>query len=367
MAKSKIKNMSDIQRAFNSVYYSKIAPRLEEWEYKRRKKLLLFFVVVIATISSLWAGVYFSQNSDFETLIFAVTLILCILGFWAIWRICSDFTSDLKMACLRPVVKAFGDMKWQNGKTILSSDVLQSSELFSDFNQRADDDIFTGVYKDVEYTISETNLWYITSGRYKIMYPVFDGVVIVFDSNKTIKNKTLIATKNDLHIKGRPWWILIALLMVLPYVIMSTIAGRLTFIEGVFWYSIVFILCFGLFWGLGFFNNKEILNEIKLEDVGFARKYKAYSSDEVEGRYLLTTAFMERFKNLHTAFGTNKAKCSFCGDKIIFAISTKRNLFEIGNLFTPLNNTKHMKRFFRELTSILEMIDYFKLDEKKRL
>ena len=76
---------------------------------------------------------------------------------------------------------------------------------------------------------------------------------------------------------------------------------------------------------------------------------------------------MERFKNLQTAFGARGAKCSFYGESLMFAISTNKNLFEIGNLFTPLNSPKQLEVFFNELISILALIDYFKLDEKTGL
>ena len=111
----------------------------------------------------------------------------------------------------------------------------------------------------------------------------------------------------------------------------------------------------------------EALSSVKLEDPEFSRKYVAYSSDQVEGRYLITPAFMERFKNIETAFGTHKVKCSFYRDSIMFAISTDKNLFEIGNLYHSLKDPKQMTIFFNELASILVLIDYFKLDEQTRL
>ncbi len=114
-------------------------------------------------------------------------------------------------------------------------------------------------------------------------------------------------------------------------------------------------------------RKKKKLNEIKLEDVEFNKHYRAYSSDEVEGRYLITTSFMERFKNLHTAFGARKAKCSFYGNDIMFAITTGKNLFEIGGLFTPLTKPKHLQTFFNELSSILNLIEYFKLNQRTGL
>ena len=112
---------------------------------------------------------------------------------------------------------------------------------------------------------------------------------------------------------------------------------------------------------------KESLNSIILEDPEFNKKYNVYSSDQIESRYLVTTAFMERFKTLHTAFGSNKAKCSFFDDKVMFAISTNKNLFEIGDLFHPLTDMKHINDFMKEISAIYEIIDYFKLTEKTGL
>lgn len=114
-------------------------------------------------------------------------------------------------------------------------------------------------------------------------------------------------------------------------------------------------------------QNMDVLDEMKLEYPVFNKRYKAYSSDQIEGRYLLTPAFIERFNNLQTTFGTNQAKCSFYGDEIMFAITANKNLFEIGNLFHSLNDPKNMKTFFDELSSIIELVDYFKLDEKTGL
>ena len=87
------------------------------------------------------------------------------------------------------------------------------------------------------------------------------------------------------------------------------------------------------------------------------------------GRYLVTPAFMERFKNLHTSFGTEMAKCAFFDDKIMFALSTGKNLFELtgGMFFSLKDNAEQAKIFYEEISAIYEIIDYFKLDEKTGL
>ena len=112
---------------------------------------------------------------------------------------------------------------------------------------------------------------------------------------------------------------------------------------------------------------QEKLDKITLEDPVFDKKFDVYSSDEVESRYLITTAFMERFNNLNTSFGAKKAKCSFFDENIMFAISTNKNLFEIGNLFQRLDDPNRITEFFNEVASILTLVDYFKLDENIKL
>ena len=109
------------------------------------------------------------------------------------------------------------------------------------------------------------------------------------------------------------------------------------------------------------------MDEVNLEDPVFEKKFNVYSSDQVEARYLITTAFMERFNNLNTAFGAKKAKCSFFDNTIMFAISTHKNLFEIGNLFMRLDDPNRITKFFNEIASILILVDYFKLDEHIKL
>ena len=115
-------------------------------------------------------------------------------------------------------------------------------------------------------------------------------------------------------------------------------------------------------------TRKEPLREkLILEDVDFNSQYSVYSEDQIEGRYIVTSSFMERFLNLKTAFKTKQIKCSFYDNKIMFAISTLKDCFEIGSLFKPLTDTKSIEKFFNEIISIYLIIDNFKLDEQNGL
>ena len=362
---------SEIRSTFHKIYYKDIAPIMEKYEKERQFEWFKIFIIEAILITLLIIGLKFFWSSlmsrNDELALFCILANLVFLGGIMgvpVVKNC-NFAQKLKESCMNTVVSAFGNMKWGaiNGNEISDSQLVES-ELFSMFNRRSNDDMFTGTFKGVDYEISETELLYVSgSGKRRSVRTVFKGVIINFDANKTINNKTIIATKHDTNIKNRSWSLLslIAVLICLPFGIylkdMETcfygVLGLISLIIAIYCEKIN--------------KNKEVLNEIKLEDTEFNKKYKAYSSDEVEGRYLITTAFMERFKNLQTAFGARGAKCSFYGSSLMFAISTGKNLFEIGNLFTPLNSPKQLEVFFNELVSILALIDYFKLDEKTGL
>ena len=113
---------------------------------------------------------------------------------------------------------------------------------------------------------------------------------------------------------------------------------------------------------------EEPLDLVTLEDSAFNKRFDVYSSSETEARYLVTPLFMELLNNLQTAFGSKKLKCSFFNyfgkNRFMVAISTKKDLFEIGDISTPFDNPKHITQFYKELKSIYAMIEYFKLDKK---
>ena len=375
MHNKKVPSASEIRSTFHKIYYKDIQPLMEKEEQKRQFELLKLFIteaVLITIFIGLVYNFFMTIRSDYikflpTMLMISIPVIVLLIPYFS----SNSFAKKLKKNCMRDVITAFGNMQWYNKEVcpIVDSDIntdyqLRESELFSLYNRRSDDDMFEGSFKDVKFTISETNLSYETgSGKNRTVRHVFDGVIINFDANKTIKNKTIIATKNDTNIKNRSW----SFLSLITVLICLPIGIYMKDMEVCF-YGVLGLISFIIaIYSEKTNKNKEVLNEIKLEDPEFNKKYKAYSSDEVEGRYLITTAFMERFKNLQTAFGARGAKCSFYGESLMFAISTGKNLFEIGNLFTPLNSPKQLEVFFNELISILALIDYFKLDEKTGL
>lgn len=115
------------------------------------------------------------------------------------------------------------------------------------------------------------------------------------------------------------------------------------------------------------------LEPVTLEDPKFCRDYNVYSSDQTEARYLITPSFMERFRKLKVAFKTTDIACAFLKNKVIFALDSEglsglsKNLFEIDAYSAFTDDREAINIFYNELTSVLDMAAYFKLDEKTGL
>ena len=372
---SKLDNeLAQYRQNFYRIYHSKIVPIFAEFEEERKKKLswLIIFLVIIGII--LVSIIAFDFSYLFRDYYIAgglfafVPMIVgggLIASYFLVTSFNSKFVKKIKVSCMQKVTEAFGNMKWYDQYKLISDDDLSISQIFALYNRRKSYDAFKGTYKGVDFEIEESCLQHESgSGSRRNTIDVFRGVIIKVPANKKVKGTTIVANKYDRNIRNRDVTFGIVLFVIFMQClrIASYETLPIAIVVGIVIVAIVF-------WGSKFLSKSSdiVLNEIKLEDPEFSKKYKAYSSDQVEGRYMVTTAFMERFKNLQTAFGSKNAKCSFCGDSLIFAISTKKNLFEIGNLFHSLENPKQMTEFFNELSSILALIDYFKLDERTGL
>ena len=109
------------------------------------------------------------------------------------------------------------------------------------------------------------------------------------------------------------------------------------------------------------------MHHTNLEDPEFNKKFDVYTNDEVEARYLITTAFIDRYLKLQKIFKTKNIKCSFFGEQLMIAIPSRKDFFELGSLFLPLSNTYYINKFYDDITEILKVIDVLKLNERTGL
>ena len=109
--------------------------------------------------------------------------------------------------------------------------------------------------------------------------------------------------------------------------------------------------------------DKGKYQEVNLEDVEFSNEYNVYSQNQIEARYILTTAFMERLKNIKETFKAKYVRVSFKDKKIVILIHTGRDMFNLGNFLSDIGE-KTFVQCFEEVCSVLDLVEELKLNEK---
>ena len=362
-----------------------------EIEAERKRILRNLILTEIVLFFILYGGIYLLnylaiQTEDskiFEWIfgIFGLIYLFTVIFFFGnpFWTN-KDFKEYLKEKCEYQIHKLF---KLRKVKTGFSKEELKESNLFSNFTDIENDDIFNGTFEDISYKVSETNL--ISKGR-KHEFTVFDGVIISLPSNKNFNTKTVITTKGDTNVTNNlPYLNLILFPLIIlgcvPFLIFLPIILRLlaktnfepsmilAFISGMgptILMGIVPIAVLGAVIFL-YYKKKDKFKNTKTEDIVFDKRFKIHAQDQVEARYLITTGFMERLNELKLAFGTRNIKCSFFNNKIMITIQNHRDLFELGSLYKSCPNEKDIKRFYEEMLAIQKLITHLKLTNKTGL
>ena len=360
--KTNTQKKNDRMLNFYKIYEKEVIPVIDKYEKDRKRCVGKFTTTAMSCIAILIAFIAFNQFLQVIILGIIVDAIIILFIYLAINR---GFQQRIKKDILQKVISGLGDIYWIPEKEIITNKTLEKSELFGYYNTRTNDDTFEGKYNDLSFKISETKMTQVSgSGRSRRVYKIFNGVIILIDSNKETNAQTIITTKGDKNTRNKN----IGMTFTIVSLAIGSVMELLVHDMVRFGFVMLFLIIFGL---LAIFNKKgqnKKMSNMTLEDPEFNKKYDVFTQDQIEGRYLVTTSFMERFKNLHTAFGTKMAKCAFFDNKVMFALSTEKNLFELSEgIFCSLKNPKQTKVFYEEISAIYDIIDYFKLAEKTGL
>ena len=330
---------------------------------------------------------------------------------WHLGDIYKEYRIYLKNKLMNKLLSSFNGIKWHNTKSKSKSKLFKGKEFEESgiffYDQYNADDEFSGRYKDVNFRISEINSAIIKGDNNEKTNIKRSFIILSYKFNKKINAKTTVLARDILNsiFSNEIRNFLIAFLFILFLVfwfgfkILLTICWALSFLyikileilaffsekiyHQVYYQGIqdfdIYIVSASLALKLTcilvvisipllikFSRIKEItaIKSVQLEDLKFSSRFKVYSSDQVEARYLVTPLFMEKLYNLKTVFGGRNIKCSFFNHDLMIVIDTKIDLFELGNIHTPVKDIKSIERFYDEITTIYDLIDYFKLNEK---
>ncbi len=104
----------------------------------------------------------------------------------------------------------------------------------------------------------------------------------------------------------------------------------------------------------------------QLEDVEFNNRYSIYTTNQIEARYVLTAAFIERLKNIKLKFRANSIRLQFKNNKIVIFLGVDKDLFKMAEDKgdTDINTFNELSE---EIYSVLSLIDELKLNIKTGL
>ena len=298
---------NQMRQEFSKKFRQKISPLLDKFETKR--KIFLALACILSSVFLICALyiLYYSLTSisDFSDKInfWFGTAIMASLAYGC-WKGFKDvFEDNIKSKVMNDVCRCFGELTYS--KT--PKKYLNLGNLVPKFNRKYFDDIFYGKYKDINYSIIETKLDMHID---KLDITVFNGVIIQFDMKKRFEGNTVILPKTSVPI-----------------------------------------------------SPDAQLKHTSMEDPVFNQKFDVFTTDETEARYLITPSFMERLNHMQVSFSADKISCAFFEKNLLIGLHTKKDLFSIGSLIKPANDAEQFFALFEEILSIIQLIDYFKLDQ----
>ena len=306
--------------SIKNYYLKNLKPKEDEFEEYRldalshqqsRQKLLK--VTIISSILIVILTAYISPGIIILPIILAIVLI-AFIDHWSDAPGKKFSRIDPKIQIFPTLFKIFGEkFHYSHDVDINLKDLDKKAKIIPRYDNYSLEDHVIGHFDDLNFEIFEAQLIQNSgSGMQQRSMTVFKGPIISIEMNKNFTSKTVIRS--------------------------NSLTSKL-------------------------FSSYERLT---LEDPIFEKEFDVYTTDQIEGRYLLTTSFMERLLHL-SEFFDSQIECSFFDNKLlIMANAPQRNLFESSSasIHSPINLAQDLNNIITEMGLIKEIVTILKLDEK---
>lgn len=298
---------------FRSFYQTNLQPKLTELETRRAalaNKIKLYGLIALGV------GIGFMAFK-----ISAWPLILAGVGLFFFYQYhAKHFRNSYKTQIVSAIAQAQG-LQYNHLACISRSDYDQSKLFVRRPDRYWGDDLLTGTVGKTGIRFSELHTQYKSGGENKSWHTIFRGIFFIADFNK--------------HFVGETF--------VLPDVSENAFGSTLG----------------------GFFQKLNIMRPqlIKLEDVEFEKHFAIYGTDQVEARYILSPALMQRILNLKQKFNT-KVALSFIGSHVYIGITINKTLFEAPWLFSSVDNYKQLEEYHNDIAMCVEIVELLDLNTR---
>ncbi|MBP5216014.1 MAG: DUF3137 domain-containing protein [Alphaproteobacteria bacterium] len=363
--------LAETQSKFGQFYQKNLRDIYQQLEPKRFKYIRRFFITaviglfLIGSLLLLCSSGYISPKVyESEGFIKLAMIALCCFGV-ALYTPFHQYRTETKSRVMRKILSFWGDFKYFHEQNIIGTSLIKDSELFTYFNREEIDDAFRGTYKNASLEVSEHNLR--IHGN-KGDTNIFKGIFILLDFNKKFAGKTLVLSR------ARLWQLLlnnpilffvlvgvsIALMITSHYILIGLTDWRVLFF--IFLPPLVVGFIIYAIWKK--IKKPRATQKVILEGIPFLKRWKVFTDNQIEARYILTPVLMEKITELKKLFHGHCIDCSFFDNKLLIAVHTRKNLFETTSLFVPALSYHKVRQVINQLHSIFSVIELLDLPEK---
>ena len=371
--------LAEVRNKFRDYYNGELRHKYEELEPARKKYLRKFWCwFVFFTLIAL-GYIYFCYAAELSIKeCFSEGLVkLYILYFVIAFVVCSgpvsNYKTDTKFAVMNRIMDFWGDFKYSCVGGLISKDYIEKSALFAEFNEQEQDDAFKGMYHNAEIKVSEQKLVkVIHTSKGRRDKTIFNGVLISLKLHKRYKGNTIVCGKSDWRVFCRYnlLELILSVCVMIPLVLIEWLfIHERDFFDNFFSYLLVLsYVGFFVFFIWMFLKQwkRKVDTRVKLEDVVFSKKWKVYANDQVEARYVLTPALMERMLAVKKLFYGNRLDFSFWRNNLLIAVHTGKDMFETTSLFKSALDYRKVQEVICQLYSVFSVIDVLKLQNDSK-
>ena len=274
---------------FKSFYEADLTETLHDLEVDRRAGVkLVTYLVLIILLGGVFIALPFILSLSLVVAILAgVAMIVGIIIFSIkIHKIRKAVKQRYKEEVIKEIVHFIDPSLSYNAAGKVAQSEFSGSKIFIQRIERyKGDDLVEGKIGKTEVRFSELHAEYYTRDKdgNKQYHTIFKGIFFIADFHKDFKGETVVLPDTAEKLFGK----------------LGTMFQKM---------------------------NISRPDLIKLENPDFEKAFAVYGTDQVEARYILTPALMERIMEFKKKSG--KIHLSFLHSKVYIAISVSKNLFE---------------------------------------
>jgi len=304
-------------------YYNELYPELEILEDQRKKikKRLLTFSVLYS-VGVVLIGWLLYKAFSFQIVIFFAVITLAGAS-WIYTYLTRDYTFAFKNKIIAALIHEIDKSLHYDPKAHLSTALFTNSKLFATRPDKiTGNDYVKGTIDGIPIEFSDIH----AEKRQKdakgndIWETLFLGLFIVSEFPKNFHGQTVVLPDSAQKILG------------------NLIGG---------WFQK---------------NNSTYGELVKMDNVEFEKEFVVYSTDQIEARYILTPAMMQKLLNFKKKT-KHPIYVSFIGGKIYLAIEYNSDMFE-ASVFHSLLEYKIAKEYIETLHLAVGIVEELTLNQK---